>query len=73
MSNLKTIKTERDEYAEGCVDVLRDALKFAEENPLNGVVVFTLTRAGEYNTTFSTFNRIELAGAVALMGAKIAK
>lgn len=73
MTALKTIKTERDEFAEASKDILRDALKFAEENPLKSVVVFTVSRCGEYNMTYSTFERIELAGALALMGAEIAK
>lgn len=73
MTALKTIKTERDEFAEASRSILRDALKYAEENPLKSVAVFTLTHAGQYNITYSTFERIELAGALALMGAEIAK
>jgi hypothetical protein len=63
MSNIQVIVTERDEYAEHVIRVLKDMLAIAEAEPQRAVVVHMLGRdTGQYQTHFASMSVTEQVG-----------
>lgn len=64
MSNIRLIKTEQDEYSEQVIDNLKNALKHAEQNPQESVIIVMVGRDSDVNTWWSAVSRLGLIGAL---------
>lgn len=64
MSNIKVIKTDRDEWSEKVIENLEHALEHARENPQESVIIVMVGRADSIDTFWCAESRIKLLGAL---------
>lgn len=71
-SNIKPIKTSRDEWSDNAVQRIEQALNHAKQIPQESVIIVMLGRDDEINTFYSSASRIQLIGALEYAKHKVA-